>query len=76
MMKAGAERGASGENAIIRTVAEVDVIIGPIAITLITNILLNRYRRRFHCQAPASAETRDVPDELSASLRGAIDTIR
>lgn len=33
MMKAGAERGASGENAIIRTVAEVDVIIGPIAIT-------------------------------------------
>ena len=33
MMKAGAERGASGENAIVRTVAEVDVIIGPIAIT-------------------------------------------
>jgi hypothetical protein len=33
MVKAGAERGASGENAIIRTVAEVDVIIGPIAIT-------------------------------------------
>ena len=33
MMKAGANRGASGENAIVRTVAEVDVIIGPIAIT-------------------------------------------
>ena len=33
MMKAGAERGASGENAIVRTVAEADVIIGPIAIT-------------------------------------------
>jgi len=28
MMRAGAERGASGENAIVRTVAEVDVIIG------------------------------------------------
>ena len=33
MMKAGANRGASGENAIVRTVAEADVIIGPIAIT-------------------------------------------
>ncbi len=38
--------------------------------------MLNGYRRRFHCQAPVSAETRDVPDELSASLRGAIDNIR
>lgn len=33
MMKAGANRGASGENAIIRAVLETDVIIGPIAIT-------------------------------------------
>jgi NAD(P)-dependent dehydrogenase (short-subunit alcohol dehydrogenase family) len=33
MMKAGANRGASGENAIARTVEEVDVIIGPISIT-------------------------------------------
>lgn len=33
MMKAGAERGASGENAIVRTAAEADMIIGPIAIT-------------------------------------------
>ncbi len=33
MMKAGANRGASGENAIVRTAAEADVIIGPIAIT-------------------------------------------
>jgi hypothetical protein len=33
MMKAGANRGASGENAIARTVDEVDVIIGPISIT-------------------------------------------
>ncbi|MFX1369120.1 MAG: DUF3842 family protein [Promethearchaeota archaeon] len=33
MLKAGANRGASGENAICRTVAEADCIVGPIAIT-------------------------------------------
>jgi hypothetical protein len=33
MLKAGANKGASGENAICRTIAEVDCIIGPIAIT-------------------------------------------
>lgn len=33
MMKAGANRGASGENAITRTVAGADLILGPIAIT-------------------------------------------
>ena len=34
MMKAGANRGASGENAIIMTVPKVDVIIGSISIVL------------------------------------------
>ncbi|MFH1134496.1 MAG: DUF3842 family protein [Pseudomonadota bacterium] len=33
MMKARANRGATGENAIIRTAAESDVIIGPVSIT-------------------------------------------
>ena len=33
MLKAGANRGASGENAVCRTVAEADVLIGPIGIT-------------------------------------------
>jgi hypothetical protein len=33
MLKAGANRGASGENAIVRTVAGADLIIGPISIT-------------------------------------------
>lgn len=33
MLKAGANRGASGENAICRTVMQADCIIGPIAIT-------------------------------------------
>ncbi len=34
MMKAGANVGASGENAIIRTVASAQVVIGPIGIVL------------------------------------------
>ncbi len=34
MLKARANRGATGENAIVRTVAALDVIIGPIAIVL------------------------------------------
>jgi len=33
MLKAGANRGASGENAICRTAAAADVILGPISIT-------------------------------------------
>ena len=33
MMKAGANRGASGENAIICTAAKADLIVGPVAIT-------------------------------------------
>ena len=32
MLKAGANRGASGENAIVQTVQRVDVIIGPVSI--------------------------------------------
>ena len=34
MMKSGANKGATGENAIIRTCTNVDVIIGPIAIIM------------------------------------------
>ena len=34
MMKAGANRGATGENAIRHSTARVDVIIGPIAVLL------------------------------------------
>jgi hypothetical protein len=39
MRKAGANRGATGENAIIRTVATADVIIGPIAIVLANSMM-------------------------------------
>lgn len=34
MLKARANRGASGENAIVQTVQHVDIIIGPIAIIM------------------------------------------
>ncbi|MBW2646111.1 MAG: DUF3842 family protein [Deltaproteobacteria bacterium] len=34
MLKARANRGASGENAIVRTVVDADIIIGPIGIIL------------------------------------------
>lgn len=34
MMKAGANRGATGENAIVQTSPKVDVIIGPLAILM------------------------------------------
>lgn len=34
MLKAKANRGASGENAIVRTASRVDVIIGPIGIVM------------------------------------------
>jgi len=33
MLKAGANKGATGENAILRTVADAHCIVGPIAIT-------------------------------------------
>ena len=39
MLKAGANRGASGQNAIVRTVCQVDVIIGPISIVLANAML-------------------------------------
>lgn len=34
MLKAGANRGASGENAIVRTTKRVDVILGPLGIVI------------------------------------------
>ena len=35
MLKSGANRGASGENAIVQTAAKADVIIGPIGIIVV-----------------------------------------
>jgi hypothetical protein len=39
MMKAGANRGATGENAIVRTAIEADIIIGPLGI-IIANAMM------------------------------------
>ncbi|MBW2106051.1 MAG: DUF3842 family protein [Deltaproteobacteria bacterium] len=39
MMKAGANRGATGENAIINMAPEVDVIIGPLAIIMANSMM-------------------------------------
>jgi len=39
MMKARANRGASGENAIVRTVAMVDVILGTLSIVLANSMM-------------------------------------
>lgn len=39
MMKAKANRGASGENAICHTVKEVDVIVGPMSIVMSNSML-------------------------------------
>ena len=39
MMKAGANRGATGENAITKTAPEVDMIIGPLAIIMANSMM-------------------------------------
>jgi hypothetical protein len=39
MMKAGANRGATGENAIIRTAGDADIIIGPIAVIMANSMM-------------------------------------
>ncbi len=39
MMKAGANRGATGENAFVHTVGKVDVILGPVSIVLCNSMM-------------------------------------
>ena len=39
MMKAGANRGATGQNAVVRTSQRVDVIMGPIAILMANSMM-------------------------------------
>ena len=57
MMRAGANRGASGENAIVRTVNEVDLIIGPISITW-ANAMLGEVTPRMAEAVTSSAATK------------------
>lgn len=39
MMKAGANRGATGQNAVVRTSRRVDIIMGPIAILMANSMM-------------------------------------
>jgi hypothetical protein len=58
MMKAGANRGATGENAIVRTSAKVDVIIGPLAI-LMANAMMGEVTPRM-AEAVCSSDARKI----------------
>lgn len=39
MLKAGANKGSTGENAIVRTASEVDIIIGPLSIIMANSMI-------------------------------------
>jgi hypothetical protein len=58
MMKSGANRGATGENAIIRTCMNVDVILGPLAI-IMTNAMMGEVTAGM-AQAVCSCRTRKI----------------
>lgn len=54
MLKARANRGASGENAIVRTVPRMDVIIGPVGIVM-ANAMMGEVSARI-AEAVASSD--------------------
>jgi hypothetical protein len=58
MMKAGANKGATGENAIIRTSGKADVIIGPLAI-IISNSMMGEVTPRI-AEAICSSEAKKI----------------
>ena len=58
MMKAGANRGATGENAIVRTCPRVDIIIGPLAI-IMPNAMMGEVTPRM-AEAVCSCDARKV----------------
>lgn len=84
MLKARANRGASGENAIVRTVPKMDVIIGPIAIVM-AHAMMGEVTPRMAeavalCPArklliPLSQENIEVVGVLSAPLPHLIETL-
>lgn len=84
MLKARANRGASGENAIVRTVPKMDVIIGPIAIVM-AHAMMGEVTPRMAeavalCPArklliPLSQENIEVVGVLSAALPHLIETL-
>ena len=58
MMKAGANRGATGENAILHTSPKVDVIIGPLAI-IVPNAMMGELTPGM-ARAVSSSEAKKV----------------
>lgn len=58
MMKAGANKGATGENAIIRTSFKADVIMGPLAI-IISNSMMGEVTPRM-TEAVCSCDARKI----------------
>jgi len=58
MMRAGANRGATGENAIIHTSPKVDVIIGPLAI-LMPNAMMGEVTPKM-AEAVCSSEAKKI----------------
>ncbi|UCB48339.1 MAG: DUF3842 family protein [Deltaproteobacteria bacterium] len=58
MMKAGANKGATGENAIVHTSPRVDVIIGPLAI-LMPNAMMGEVTPKM-ARAVSSSEARKI----------------
>lgn len=61
MMKARANRGATGENAIVRTSREVDVIAGPISIIMANSMLGELTPRMAEAISSSRAEKLLIP---------------
>ncbi len=84
MLKARANRGASGENAIVRTVPQMAVVVGPIAIVM-AHAMMGEVTPRMaeavaECPArklliPLSQENIDVVGVLPAPLPHLIDAL-
>jgi len=58
MMKAGANKGATGENAIVRTALKSDIIMGPLAV-IISNSMMGEVTPRM-TEAVCSSEARKI----------------
>ena len=56
MMKAGANQGASGENAVSRSVEEADIVIGPISIVVPNSMMGELTTRMAEAIAGAKAQ--------------------
>jgi len=57
MLKAGANRGASGENAIVQTVARVDVVVGTLGV-LLAHAMMGEVTPKMAEAVSASAATK------------------